>query len=52
VAPTPVREIGLVTARSHLRRRVTEALAAEIRNGLARALPSASRGAVVLDPLD
>jgi LysR family transcriptional regulator, hydrogen peroxide-inducible genes activator len=51
VAPTPVREIGLVTARSHLRRRVTDALAAEIRHGLARALPTASRGAVVLDPM-
>lgn len=51
-APTPVREIGLVTARSHLRRRVTEALAAEIRRGLDEALPPVSRGAVVLDPLD
>lgn len=51
VAPTPVREIGLVTARSHLRRRVSDALAAEIRHGLARALPPASRGAVVLDPM-
>src|SRR4029079_16995246 len=30
-APTPVREIGLVTARNHLRRRVTDALVAEIR---------------------
>ncbi len=52
VAPTPVREIGLVTARSHLRRRVTEALAAEIRRGLDEALPPVSRGAVVLEPLE
>ncbi|MEO6025374.1 MAG: hydrogen peroxide-inducible genes activator [Candidatus Binatia bacterium] len=52
MAPTPVREIGLVTARSHLRRRVTEALATEIRRGLDEALPPVSRGAVVLDPLD
>ncbi len=51
VAPTPVREIGLVTARNHLRRRVSDALAAQIRAGLAGALPSVSRSAVVLDPL-
>jgi len=51
VAPTPVREIGLVTARDHLRRRVSDALAAAIREGLARALPGAARNAVVLDPL-
>lgn len=52
VAPVPVREIGLVTAREHLRRRVSEALAAAVREGLGRALPAASRSAVVLDPLD
>ena len=52
VAPTPVREIGLVTARSHLRRGVSDVLAAEIREGLQRALPAVSRSAVVLDPLD
>jgi LysR family hydrogen peroxide-inducible transcriptional activator len=51
VAPVPVREIGLATARNHLRRRVTDALAAAVRAGLARALPASSRGAVVLDPL-
>ncbi|MCC6849495.1 MAG: hydrogen peroxide-inducible genes activator [Deltaproteobacteria bacterium] len=51
VAPTPVREIGLVTARSHLRRRVTDALMAAIRHGLDQALPPAARSAVVLDPL-
>src|SRR6185295_20383567 len=38
VAPTPVREIGLVTARNHLRRRVSDALVSEIRDGLAGAL--------------
>jgi LysR family hydrogen peroxide-inducible transcriptional activator len=52
VAPVPVREIGLVTARNHLRRRVCDALVAAIRDGLTRALPAASRGAVVLDPLE
>ncbi len=51
VAPMPVREIGLVTARTHLRRRVSDALVAAIRDGLAGALPPTSRGAVVLDPL-
>jgi len=51
VAPTPVREIGLVTARGDLRRRVSEALATAIRDALAAALPSPSRAAVVLDPL-
>jgi LysR family hydrogen peroxide-inducible transcriptional activator len=50
-APTPVREIGLVTARNHLRRRVTDALVAEIRAGLAETLTPTSRGVVVLDPL-
>lgn len=52
VAPTPVREIGLVTARTHLRRRVNDALAAAIRAGLDEALGPVARGAVVLDPLD
>jgi len=52
VAPVPVREIGLVTARNHLRRRVSDALAAAVRAGLARALPTAARSAVVLDPLE
>ncbi len=51
VAPAPVREIGLVTARSHLRRRVTDALVTAIRAGLAEVLPPTSRSAVVLDPL-
>jgi LysR family hydrogen peroxide-inducible transcriptional activator len=51
VAPTPVREIGLVTARDHLRRRVSDALAAAIRDSLARALSGAARSAVVLGPL-
>lgn len=52
VAPTPVREIGLVTARTHLRRRVNDALAAAIRAGLDEVLDPVGRGAVVLDPLD
>lgn len=52
VQPVPVREIGFVTARHHLRRRVSDALAAAVRDGLARALPGTARHAVVLDPLD
>jgi LysR family transcriptional regulator, hydrogen peroxide-inducible genes activator len=51
VAPVPTREIGLVTARDQLRRRVADALATEIRDVLARVLPPASRAAVVLDPV-
>ena len=51
VAPAPVREIGLVTARSHFRRRVVDALVTAIRDGLAGALSAPTRGAVVLDPL-
>ena len=51
VAPVPTREIGLVTARNQLRRRVSDALAAEIRDALARVLPPTSRSAVVLDPV-
>ena len=50
VAPTPVREIGLVTAREDLRRRVSDVLAEEIRTGLAGALSQPSRSAVRLDP--
>lgn len=52
VAPVPVREIGLVTARDDFRRRATEALANEIRHALASALPAASRHAVVLEPME
>lgn len=52
VGPVPVREIGLVTARAQLRRRVADALAAAIRAALARVLPPSARAAVVLDPLD
>jgi LysR family hydrogen peroxide-inducible transcriptional activator len=43
-APVPVRQIGLVTARSQLRRRVAEALESEIRAALSQAL-SADDGA-------
>ncbi len=48
--PTPVREIGLVTARADLRRRVSDVLAEEVRAGLARALPPTSRHSLRLDP--
>ncbi len=50
-SPSPVREIGLVTARKDLRRKVTEVLAGEIREALDRELEGASRRARVLDPL-
>lgn len=52
VSPVPLREIGVVTARSHLRRRVIDALAAEIRRALAQVLPQERRGSVVLDPIE
>lgn len=51
VAPTPVREIGLVTARTDLRRRVTSALARLVRERLEAALAGTPRRALVLDPL-
>ena len=51
VGPSPVREIGLVTARTQLRRRVTDALASVIEAGLKGALSKVSPRAVVLDPI-
>ena len=51
VAPTPVREIGLVTARADLRRTVTDVLEASIRAGLAEVLAPAPKRAKHLDPL-
>jgi LysR family hydrogen peroxide-inducible transcriptional activator len=48
--PTPVREIGLVVARTELRRRVVEALAGVLRAELEAALGEAPRRAQVLDP--
>lgn len=50
VSPRPVREIGFVTARADLRRRVAEALVEVTRARLARALGPAPKKAVVLDP--
>lgn len=49
--PTPLREIGLVTSRTQIRRRVTEALAASIREHLGRALGPTPTHGDVLDPL-
>ncbi len=49
--PTPVREIGLVTARTQLRRRVTDVLVESIKSHLAAALEPAPKSAAVLDPL-
>jgi LysR family transcriptional regulator, hydrogen peroxide-inducible genes activator len=51
VSPVPVREIGLVTSRADLRRRVTEALEHSIRAALREALSAAPRRAKTLDPL-
>lgn len=51
VSPRPVREIGLVTARSDLRRRVGEALVDVIRSSLDKALGPQPRRSLVLDPL-
>jgi len=48
--PTPLREIGLITGRLDLRRNVTEALAALLREELAEPLGSAPKRAIVLDP--
>ncbi len=49
--PTPVREIGLVTARLQLRRRVTDALIDTLRTQLSAALGPAVVSGSVLDPL-
>lgn len=51
VSPAPVREIGLVTSRADLRRRVTDALERTIRTGLAKVLTPVPRRAKRLDPL-
>lgn len=49
--PTPMREIGLITGRLDLRRNVTEALAALLREELAGPLGTAPKRGVVLEPL-
>jgi LysR family hydrogen peroxide-inducible transcriptional activator len=49
--PTPLREIGLITGRLDLRRNVTEALTALLREELAEPLGAAPKRAIVLDPL-
>lgn len=50
VSPIPVREIGMVTARTHLRRRVTSVLSEIIRSSLAGALGAVSKNVPILDP--
>jgi LysR family transcriptional regulator, hydrogen peroxide-inducible genes activator len=50
VSPTPVREIGLVTARAELRRRVVAALTEVICGALASTLGPEPKRALVLDP--
>jgi DNA-binding transcriptional LysR family regulator len=52
VAPIPVREIGLVTARAALRRRAVDALEAVLGAALSRVLGRAPRRSLVLDPLE
>jgi LysR family hydrogen peroxide-inducible transcriptional activator len=51
VSPAPVREIGLVTSRTDLRRQVTEVLERMIGAALAEVLAPAPRRAKRLDPL-
>ncbi|MET0390960.1 MAG: hydrogen peroxide-inducible genes activator [Polyangiales bacterium] len=48
--PTPVREIGLVRARTEYRRAISSALAETVRSALAEALGPAPRRSLVLDP--
>lgn len=50
-SPTPVREIGIVTARADLRRRVSSVLTEVVRTALATALAPAPRRAVIIPPL-
>jgi LysR family hydrogen peroxide-inducible transcriptional activator len=50
VAPVPAREIGLVTARTTLRRSVTEAIVDVLGRELSRVLPDVPRRTHVLDP--
>lgn len=51
VAPVPVREIGLVSARGDLRRRVRKTLIEMIRRNLASSLPSPPKHAELIEPL-
>ncbi len=51
VSPVPVREIGLVTARTDLRRRVSDALCHVITEALEGVLGPVSPRVLVLDPL-
>ena len=51
VSPVPVREIGLVTARADLRRKVSAALVESVRTALAERLGRAPGSALVLDPV-
>ncbi|NVB38967.1 hydrogen peroxide-inducible genes activator [Pseudenhygromyxa sp. WMMC2535] len=51
VAPTPVREIGLVTARTDYRRQVNAALVEVVRGSLEQPLGARPRRAVVLEPI-
>lgn len=50
--PVPLREIGFVTARAHLRRSVTEALIGTVDRALGAALSSPPRNHAIYDPLN
>lgn len=51
VAPVPLREIGLLTAKIDLRPRVSEAVAAVVRHALAACLDEAPSRSVVIEPV-
>jgi LysR family transcriptional regulator, hydrogen peroxide-inducible genes activator len=51
VSPSPLREIGLVTSRHNLRRKVNEVLASILREELSPRLKKTPRRGVVLEPL-
>lgn len=51
LGPTPVREIGLVTARNDLRRRVSDAVCEVLAPKLRKALGGAPRRPLILDPM-
>jgi LysR family hydrogen peroxide-inducible transcriptional activator len=52
VAPIPAREIGLVTARSDLRRKVSDALSSLVEDALKQKLKPTTSRTHVLSPLD
>lgn len=51
-APVPMREIGFVTAREHLRRSVTDALTEAVERALGGALSAVPKSHAIYDPLN